>query len=320
MRIIARCLLCSLPLLFSVPALSQIDQDRPELCGSQSRAVPVPKGISARVLHDQNQSVLVSIASSASPQPVGLPWLGVTRIEEACPLGPRKIVLFATPWVSIVDLGDGTVLDSFIAYDPIMSPDQHWIVMRRFFPPQTEFVPGDEYVLYDLTADAKTNRRGQSEDIGTLGTPGWAIYPVLAGNLQIQPGDVPDADIHQFRSASFFWDPTSHYVAFADEQHKALSIVLSRLDGDKITTWTHPIPASDFCAPASGWALESATVAVTSPSSPIVVTQFHSNQAGCVQKPFTLSQADFIAAPLESYPVTEGRPSFELPYPPAPRK
>lgn len=313
MKTIAHCLFWILPLVLAGPAFSQIAQEYPELCGDRSLPVPVPEGVSAVQTADiQGANFILTLQlSNGLLRSARLPSL-TNEIRQVCPVG-EHLVVFA--WdaggayeICIIDMKSGSILDSFLAYDPVMSPDRRWLVMRVFYPYHTEFVVSEEYALYDLRASPQENRHGPVAR--SIDSPGWAIYPVLENNFQVEAGDVPDAQTHQFMSRSFYWDATGRYVVFADIQHDTLSVVLSRIEDSKITTWVHPLAASELCSSASESRLSQATVSLIDPLTPVVIAQFSPDESRCLQKPLTLTLTDFKPAEMESYPKVVGRPSF----------
>lgn len=82
--------------------------------------------------------------------------------------------------VFIVDKAKASILDSFLSFDPVMSPDQRWIVYQKTFPLHGVEAT-EEYLIYDLTKSPAQNRPDgdttNHEDVGTT------IYPPGMKNL-----------------------------------------------------------------------------------------------------------------------------------------
>ena len=137
----------------SSSASAQIAQERPELCGKENQPVPLPANVSA-IQGDTGvfSTLLLKIAGSEVPIAI---QLTMRRVEEVCPISKDRLLVVgdanpATP-VAIVDEKVGKLMDWFYAYNPTVSPNQHWLVLQDFYPPQSEVRNSEEYLLYDLT-------------------------------------------------------------------------------------------------------------------------------------------------------------------------
>lgn len=105
------------------PVFCQISQDHPELCGDNTRTVAVPADISA-TMNKSNGTATLHYGPNRA-----LELQGVNdEIRQVCPLASNKLNSFGWNFVgyevNIIDLVRGAVVDSFVAYDPVMSPDQ----------------------------------------------------------------------------------------------------------------------------------------------------------------------------------------------------
>jgi hypothetical protein len=206
-------------------ALAQIAQDKPELCG-RPEGVALPAGIGAWTDRSTGVSALTLSAGGGS-RTIRLP--GVQQeIREICPAGEDRVVVFGEHdgySVYVVDVKRGTVVDSFLASSPTMSPDGHWVAFREFHPRQTEFTPSEQYLLYDLTGDAKTNRHGA--DAYTAEIAGWAVLPRGERGQPVNLLDVSAEARHEFRGRGFSWSANSRYFGFADQCGKDFRIVVA---------------------------------------------------------------------------------------------
>jgi hypothetical protein len=139
------------------PALCQIPQEYPELCGNADQPVPLPPNLSVAF---RGSTTVLTIGTGGSSQSIGLLPETDPEVQEVCPILSGRLAIFGLSVgyaVNIVNPATETVDDAFMAYDPAMSPDRRWIASRAFYPPQREVRLSEEYLLYDLTAGAKAN-------------------------------------------------------------------------------------------------------------------------------------------------------------------
>jgi len=303
--------------------LGQIAQDHPELCGNETRIVPVPGSLSAAIDRSNGVAVL-TLQMTGSAHAVKLP--GVQQeIREVCPISGNRLIVFG--WyqtihvITVIDQTSGTVVDSFMAYDAVMSPDQHWLVMRGFYPLHPQVTPSEVYLLYDLSQSAAANRHGLTPY--TADIPGWVVYPVVPKNAPIDPADVPDSEEHRFRSRTFQWSADSHSAVFADSMQDTLSIIVVTLGYDKIHTYVHPVSKSEVCMGAAASAgtsdltLAHAEVSTLPVSSLVVHAEFSSLDSGtpCISTQLNLHLHDFQAARTEVYKPRERNQAVPIPRP-----
>jgi hypothetical protein len=287
----------------SSPLFCQILQNRPELCGDQTRPIPAPRGL---FVSTSNYPTILHYGVGRTVTLQGIN----EEIQEVCPLPNEKIVVFASNHVghtiNIVDLARGEVADSFLAYDPIMSPDHRWIASRNFYPPMSEVRISEEYLLYDLRSSASENRHKPTPY--TSGVAGWVMYPAFPDNAPINLGDIPDAKAHGWVSKSFFWASDSQSLAFADVAEDQLSLVLVLTAGGRPQALTHPVPVADSCGPATEKSypiLENAAIDMPPGGSRVVRATFR----GCGAKDMYVRRADFLPAKVEIYePVKRKQP------------
>src|SRR5260370_15341888 len=77
----------------SFSMLGQITQGHAELCGNQTRTVPVPANVSA-TLNRSNGVAVLTLQINGSAHAVELP--GVQQeIREVCPLSQNRLIAFA---------------------------------------------------------------------------------------------------------------------------------------------------------------------------------------------------------------------------------
>jgi hypothetical protein len=306
-----------LVLHFASALQGQINQDHPELCGNDmlgSQQLPV---VSASI-NPSNGVATLTLQLDGSPKEVEL--LGAhDEIRQVCPVPHGRLVVFG--WagayaVNIVDGKNGQILDAFLAYDPKISPDQSWLIMRRFYSFQTEFVVSQEYAIYDLRPRADSKRPGVSRIMTAVGS---TVYPVVPDSRRSYVLDVPESETHQFRSKGFYWTADSRTAVFADEVKNRLSIVLVRFEGRKATAYMRPISAREVCGieTPSGESLPetrltNAEIDTAGNISPIMIATFRSVNSNCNTQPLTIRLDEFRTAPSESYPARERKPAIVI--------
>jgi hypothetical protein len=234
---------------------------------------------------------------------------GNDEIREVCPLPSGQFAVFAFNDVgydvNIVHLTHMQVADSFLAYDPVMSPDRRWLASRHFYPPQSEVLASEEYLLYDLGASAAQNRHNVTPY--TTDAQGWAMYPVFPDYAPSDLLDIPEAKNHFWRSKSFYWAPDSRSVAFADSVGEQLALILVVIRNDRPEAYTYPVSAAGVCAGSGattkGLTLNDASInPLPGNTLNIAVTFEEAGYAlGCQPRRLSLGLADFQPAKVESY-------------------
>ena len=272
------------------PVFCQISQNHPELCGDSTKTVPLPPGMSATINHSNGAATLRYGPNRA----IDLGY-AIDEVRQVCRVESDKLVAFT--WdsigydVKIIEQSTGILVDSFAAYDPVMSPNQRWIASRNFYPPQSEIRISEEYLLYDLDASPSDNRHNPTPY--TSGVLGWAMYPRFPGAAPMNLLDIPDSNLHLWRSKSFFWAPDSQSVVFADSVGPNLSLVLVVIKNDKPQAYTHSLSIDDPCSST----LEDASINPVPGRVPNVVARF----SGCEAQPLNLTSNDFQPAKIEVY-------------------
>jgi hypothetical protein len=204
-----------LAMSFSRLANGQLPQSHPDFCGMPGALVPVPPNVSAVSYPEKGYSDLFIRSDPA----IRLDMDG--EIDQACELPLHRIIVFGNSGaygtkISIVDIEKPALIDTFLVYDPILSPDRRWIVYRKFFPRQTDLLSSDEYLLYDLSKNPAQNRPTEPFSLDRLDTDvGTPIYPPGWKNEPSENIGVPDGQRHGHKS-SFFWSPDSRAIVFTD--------------------------------------------------------------------------------------------------------
>lgn len=292
------------------PLFCQILQDHPELCGRGKSRIPVPAGLTAAINPTNGDATLEYAGRKIALDGVN------DEIWQVCPLPAGKLVIFGFNGVgyeiSIVDLKRGEVSDSFLAYDPAMSPNQRWIAYRNFVPPQSEVQFSEEYLLYDLEISASGNRHSVTQ--ATNDIAGWAMYPTFPGNAPFDPADIPDAKQHNWRSESFVWAPDSGSLLFADSVGDRLSLVFIEVSERRLQAYRDIVSAKAVCSEAGGvtrtLTLKGASLRPSLTNSAYVQAIFHDSgeQPRCQPHPLNVNTADFRPARVEVYPHRRLKP------------
>lgn len=302
--VIAFCFLTSLR--------AQITQDHPELCGSQS-AIPIPANITVTIDPSRGQSTLVFKGEKGAQVPI--PGV-MAEVQQICPVSSSEVVIFgvATPSlynVTLADIQGRQVIDSFYAYNPVISPDQHWLIMRKFYPTGgiSENV-SEEYLLYDLKKNRVENRAPgiiptDRADVGNV------VYPLGQNNLLGDNIGLPESQVHHFRSATFFWAPDSNSVVFADSVQNVVSIVLILIKkNDQTTAQVHAVRLTELCATYNeSFPMELSKVNFgASESQPLdIEADFTSKAPSCTTREVRLQFADFTPAATEIHTFKHGK-------------
>jgi hypothetical protein len=293
--------------LLSFSLHGQIAQDHPELCGQGTRPVTLPENITAVTDGSSGVSEL-RLPVRGSSRSISLPGIQ-NEIRQVCPIGQDRLVVFA--WdegaynITVVDRVNGTVVDSFMNYNPVMSPDQHWLIMRRFYSLHTDVNVSEQYLLYDLRASAAENRHDPKGDDREVA--GAVVYPVVPQNSPFDPPDVSDAETQRFRSSSFFWAPASQALVFGDSVQDVLSIVLISVTDGGIKSYAHSVSLADVCREGTSHDLNSSAILNSSlmlghaevaslGSTLVVMADFQLGSSSCKPKRLTLSLDDFKIA------------------------
>ena len=178
--------------------------------------------------------------------------------------------------------------------------------MRKFYPGGVQTTVSQEYLLYDLSKTSSQNRAPGiiPNDRTSIGR---SVYPLGQRNLPFDNIGLPEDQVHEFRSTSFFWAPGSSAVIFADSVQNALSLVLITIgDNGRTASYVHPIPSSWLCRDADG----------THPAalSNVPFQQLHgpqlqfqveltSTELGCAPRVWLLQIQDFTLAPTETHAI-----------------
>jgi hypothetical protein len=233
---------------------AQTAQSHPELCGRPGASTPIPDGV--RWVPPPNDDTYASTLFLRNRE-------GESRIElevwpsmdQICPLPGDQLVLFGelneNYGIYRIDRKTASIIDGFGGRDPMMSPDQHWLIMRPYRHFRSERSDSEEYLLYDLTADAEKNRMKGLTPF-TQGLKGRPVYPVPHDGVPFEFEDHPPELTHTFRSNTFYWAPDSSAVAFADSVMDKLSIVVVQVEPKGPSTLVLPVDVSGICEPQVG--------------------------------------------------------------------
>jgi hypothetical protein len=305
---------CTLALA-SLPALGQIAQMSPELCGKEY-LLPIPANVSA-VSSDAGVDLAIKLPNGTTKIRVSEPQ----KVQQICPMAWHKLLVFAMLDDFVYDIAVISEETAEVAHvgaiGPRISPDGRWLVYRMPFPLHllgTTFT--EAYGLYDLNKGSADNLvRSTDARIGA----GWrVVYPVVPNHAPFWTVGVPDSQTHEFRAASFFWALDSKSVVFADSLPGRLSIVWVRIGaGDEPTAYIHPVSVSEACGaiPAKQlnqgyFTLSHADVGETPDGAAEVRADFSVVESACAPKTLVLHSGEFRKAELERYePPRSERPA-----------
>jgi hypothetical protein len=306
---------------FCCVASGQIQQDRPELCG-RIGVTPVPRNVVAGF--EPGVGPTLTVTPTASTAGVRTPLNG--RVRQVCVIPSGRYLLFGDTGddsyqVTILSGDSGSLVDQFDAYNPIVSPDQRWLIRRHFYSGHSEVPFSEEYLLYDLTKDAAGNTVGRPTPY-IENMRGRVVYPAVADGAPFEHAAyaLTDNQTHVFRSKSFYWSSDGTTVLFADSVKDVLSLVLVVLDPSEPKTLVHTVAPNEACEQGSHGDVKQSWLSLSDgevdAKGHVVQTRFwSSDEAACRPKLLVLSWSDFVPAPIENHPpvVRTGVPAHRQP-------
>lgn len=236
--------------LIGTTAFAQIEQTHPELCGRDAATGLSVPPMSISVDRAQGTATL-SLFAKRGEKRIGLPGV-VDAVSEVCPAPGGRYVVFGETSNStnllIVDPSKDSVEDQFYGFDPVMSPDQRWIVYRKFYPRHHDASISEEYLVYDLSKTRGQNRL-PGIDESNWADVGRVIFPVGRTNARYDAMDLPDDRAHYAGSVSFTWSSDSRVVGFGDLLQKHFAVIVVTMNQDGSTkAFEHAVAVSDVCS------------------------------------------------------------------------
>jgi hypothetical protein len=188
-------------------------------------------------------------------------------VEQACEVTGGKLLVFGKSGrgvynTAIVDLRELALQDSLYGYTPLLSPNQRWIIWRKFYPAQAPN-PSEEYLLYDLTKGAAANRV-VGVRLADTDAVGRVAYPAVREGRPFENGAYPPEERHVFRAESFYWAADSSAVVFADSvgDQGPLVLVLVVVGDAQAAAHIRRVPIDDVCSSST----------LHSPANPLTLT------------------------------------------------
>ncbi|QOY89139.1 hypothetical protein [Paludibaculum fermentans] len=309
-----------LTLSLASEADAQILASQPELCGHREAGAIAPPGITT--VPDESSGTQVTMQLAKSVVTIHLP--GVGRVEQVCPNIAGKTLLFGRVTeisfeIYIVDSSDGRVLDKVLATTPAISPDQHWLAYRAFWPRFSDLEPSEEYLLYDLTGDAARNTAvGMEADL--YSGRGFVLYPRVADGKPFSHAGLPPALTHVFRADALRWSEDSKSLVFADSVEDRLSVVMVSIGKTNrdLTQRTMAVTRAQVCGDSKDWdAMEERpflTLSAVARSGRRIALDFRTLDHTCPDKSVLVSEDEFQDALMETPapPSREGRVPVKL--------
>lgn len=143
--------------------------------------------------------------------------LNVTHIANG--VGQKAIVMGyvneALSEVVVLDLKANRISDSFLAYQPSISPDGKFVAFTKFYPTHNVNGTSDIVLLYDLEKSPLLNRApgGEQRGDGMDSEIGIGVYPPNVGSSSPN-ADLPEAAVNQVTSG-FYWSSDSSKLLFS---------------------------------------------------------------------------------------------------------
>jgi len=229
---------------------AQTTQSHPELCGRPDASIPVPDGVRWQPLPNSDTFTSTLFLQNRDGGESGIDLETWPSMDQICPIPGDQLVLFGkfndNYGIERINRTTAAVIDIFEGRNPMMSPNQHWLIMRPYRHFRSQRSNSEEYMLYDLTVDAAKNRMpGLTALTGAL--TGRPVYPVPNDGMPFDFEDQPPEVTHEFQSDAFHWAPDSSTVVFADSVMDRLSIVVVQIQPNGPTTLVLPVDVSGIC-------------------------------------------------------------------------
>jgi hypothetical protein len=284
-------------------AWGQIAQSHPEFCGLADGANPPLPDVSATIDGDGHAVLYLGQGITGLRLPTSL-----IEIAEVCSISSGLLAVFGDYGgtdVFIIDPAKKTIVDSFAAWHPVISPNQRWIAFVKIFP--LHGVDGsDQYMLYDLAKPPAENRPdGNAKDRIDVGR---VIFPPGHENFPGSNINLPKNQEH-YGGTRIYWAPDSRAIAFEDRTAEGPGIVLVTLDDNGIpSAFRHALTATEKWgsdAPSGNyvdWRLTRVEFALDGArgGGGMVLEIDACGGAGCVPHILRLQRADFQAAKTEA--------------------
>jgi hypothetical protein len=226
-----------------------MNQTRPELCGKADAPVALPSGIAVTIDRSTDTAAMF-LGEGITATKLDLPGI-ISELAEVCPLPDgNRLLLFGDTSngenMILVNVRDRQIVDSFEGFYPALSPNQRWLVYRKFYPRHVLAPVTEEYLLYDLNKTAGQNR---PQGIGTddrydVGSP---VFPLGLKNLLIDNLGVDESQTHR-PSSGFYWAQDSGAFLFGDILNDSFSLVVITVGSDGSTSaYEHTVHESEVC-------------------------------------------------------------------------
>jgi hypothetical protein len=143
--------------------------------------------------------------------------IGQGALDKVSVWNNQRIVISMPPYIRVVDLVAGQLVDEFMCSRPSISPDGRFIA----FVPDTPRWADTElavYLVYDVGSSPASNHMGAVARRGATSPVGIAVFPTfnrVAQSYGRTPGD-PPSDLHALQSPIKWLD--ARRFAFVDYQ------------------------------------------------------------------------------------------------------
>src|SRR5665213_1294678 len=182
----------------AITSAAQTTQSHPELCGRPGASIPVPDGVRwVPPPDDGDYASVLFLKNGAEESRIDLEvW---PTMDQICPLPGNQLVLFGelneNYGVYRIDRKTATIIDAFGGRDPMISPDQHWLIRRPYRHFRSRRSNSEESPLYALTVGAAKNRMKGLTPV-TEGLVGRPVYPIPHDGVPFDFEDQPPEMTH----------------------------------------------------------------------------------------------------------------------------
>ena len=195
------------------------------------------QGVALRVIRGKEWPLHLGISRAGAPEKiVELP----RAMEQVAQLRVHGNRVAVQAWlgpdeqgeIAIFDLQTGQLVDDFLEYRAVFSPDGRQIAFVKFYPAHFLQSYEDQAMLYDLEASPAQNRPAYGAVVPSPDKrsmqhhAGMPLHPLAAGELGRQNANLVDQDEYHRKVSEFAWSADSRRVAFVDARKGAASLVV----------------------------------------------------------------------------------------------
>lgn len=224
----------------------------------------------------------------------------IVQVQETHRYADRVIVIgdvgASVSRVMIIGVNNGTASDSFLAYNPAISPDGRYIAFIKWYPPHGAAGTADHQMLYDMSKSAMQNRpaRVGVDDAVNVGVN---VYPAN-GNRDGDNINVPERLANAIPGLAY-WSADSTKLVFAAQAQASLKLVMVKVanGGSAAGALVMPLNRTSVCAaPLGGAGCEAYLDNVKFQTGGVKAFFSGTGTKGSIHRELVVKDADFVAS------------------------